>query len=119
MRKSSASQDVGLGTGKNLASASGGRLTPSLMGGFASRQGSLWGRLPSRGRAITAGNGGRSGRGGVGGVAEATAKEGIDHRAPGDMRSTFTTDQTSVAARDIFKGRSVMHNKMAHQTVDC
>lgn len=35
MRKSSASQDVGLGTGKNLASARGGRLTPSLMGGFA------------------------------------------------------------------------------------
>ena len=53
----------------------------------------------------------------MGGVAEATAKEGIDHRAPGDTPSTFTTDQTSVAARDIFKGRSVMHNKMAHKTV--
>ena len=53
----------------------------------------------------------------MGGVAEATAKEGIYHRAPGDTPSTFTTDQTSVAARDIFKDRSVMHNKMAHQTV--
>ena len=51
-------------------------------------------------------------------MAEATAKEGIDHRAPGDTPSTLTTDQTNVAARDIFKGRPVMHNKMAHQTVD-
>lgn len=51
------------------------------------------------------------------GVAEATAEEGIDHRAPGDTLSTFTTGQTSVTARDTFKDRSVMHNKMSHQTV--